>query len=301
MRWPEARTAAGIVVAQLVVFALLASSGHWGASTRDLATGAVLVSAEAVLVYVFARALAGPRFGLWAAAVWIAAPALLLRYWVAGGGSPPIPFSPIFHHEYLPHAFGVHSHAAIVAACLLLVACRLVLTAAGGSITAAAAAGLAAGGAALAEPSVWPALAAPALAVLVARRPVGAVAAAGTALAGLLALALFRHVPGIHPGYHAMGASLADVREFSWSLRVLEYLPLAGLVGVARRSLPAAALLGWLFFALVVLPLGRGLGLIDLLMAVRPGLPAYALLAAALPLLIPRSVREVVPENRPAV
>lgn len=292
--------AAAVAAAQLAVFAGLAATGHWGASAGDDAAGAVLTCATAVLIYAFARLLAGARYGIWAAALWIAAPVLLLRYWVAGG-TPPVPYSPTFHHEVLPVLFGVHSHAAVLSACLLLAACALTVKAFQGSVTFAAAAGVAAAGAALAEPSVWPALAAPALAVLAARRPVPATTSLVPALVGLAALALFRNVPGIHIAFHPLETTLADVREFSWSLRLLEYLPLAGLIGYAKRFPAAAVLLGWLFLFLVVLSPHRGEGVTPYLIAIRPGLPVYALLAAGIPLLVPSSVRQVVPKHGPAV
>jgi hypothetical protein len=298
MRTPlrELPAFAGVAAAQLVVFALLAASGSWHAKGSDLTIGALLVCAEAVLIYEFGRTLGGSRFGFLAAGVWIAAPALLLRYWVSGGGSPPVPFSPVYHDVYLPQGFGVHSHAGVAAACLLLLACRLSLAAFRGNVPVALAAGLAAGGAALVEPRAWPALAAPALALLAARRPAACAAAAAGAAAGLAALLVFRHVPGIHPGYHRMGTTLANVREFAWSLRVLEYLPLAGLVGIARRSAPAAVLLGWVLLTLVILPLGytwpeHRTGLVSFFTDIRPGLPVYALLAASLPFLVPRSAQ----------
>ena len=40
---------------------------------------------------------------------------------------------------------------------------------------------------------------------------------------------------------------MSNLREFTWSARVLQWLPLAGALAVARRSLPAAGLLlAWL-------------------------------------------------------
>ena len=109
------------------------------------------------------------------------------------------------------------------------------------------------GAAALFHPYAWPAVAAPALALLVARRLRGALAAAAAAaLLGIAALALFRQVPGIHPGCHTMGQSLDLFREYSWSRRVLEYLPLAGLIGLAIRHRPAAAFFGWLLLSVVL-------------------------------------------------
>src|SRR5437764_1014363 len=156
---------------------------------------------------------------------------------------------------------------------------------------AAARVGAAAAAAALVYPRAWLAGAAPVAAALVARRPTGTVAALATAAAGLVALAVFRHVPHVAFGWHQMGQSLDSVREFSWSRRVLEYLPLAGVVGLSRRSAPAAAFFGVVLVALVILPLSRPLGLSGYLLAIVPGLPVYWLLTACIPFLVPRPGR----------
>ena len=69
--------------------------------------------------------------------------------------------------------------------------------------------------AALAHPRVWPALAAPVLAYAVvaaaARRAALALAAA---LVGLAALALFRTCRASTPGWHTIGASIDQLREY---------------------------------------------------------------------------------------
>src|SRR5206468_11045450 len=131
-------------------------------------------------------------------------------------------------------------------------------------------------------PPAWLALAAPVAATLVARRLPAFAATLATAGLGLAALAVFRHVPHVAFGWDQMGRSLDGVREFSWSRRLLEYLPLAGLVGLARRSGPAAAFFGVVLVALVILPLSRPLGLTEYLLALVPGLPAFWLLAASI-------------------
>ena len=147
MRRP-ALDAAAVTVAQLAAYAGLAATGSWGASTGALARGALLACVLALLAYGTGAALGGRRQGLVAAAVWVVAPVLLLRYWVAGGGSPPVAFSPIFHRDFLPLAFGVQRPGAVVAGCLLAAACWLVLAHRLPALPAAAAAGAAAGAAA---------------------------------------------------------------------------------------------------------------------------------------------------------
>ena len=83
---------------------------------------------------------------------------------------------------------------------------------------------------------------------------------------------------------------MAGLREFFWSQRLLQWLPLAGTIAVARRSVPLALLLGgWMLSFGVVLgsqpeadwPAAR------IFRVLLPALPAYVLLAAAIPLLVP--------------
>ncbi len=279
--------AGGLVAAQLVAIAALARTSDWTYSTGDAAAGVALLSAELILLYGVALSIGGRVFALGAGALWVVAPVLLLRYWVVGG-SPSTDFGVVYREQFLPAALGFGGRDAVLAGCLLLASGWLALGPRHQTLLTGAAAGAAVGAAALVHPRVWPALAAPALALAVARRPRAAAACAAVALGALGALALFRHVPGVHPGYHTMGTSLDQFREFAWSRRVLEYLPLAGLIGVARRSPPAAAFLGWLFVALIVATLGRSLSLLELLYALVPALPVYALLTACIVFLVPK-------------
>jgi hypothetical protein len=87
--------------------------------------------------------------------------------------------------------------------------------------------------------------------------------------------------------------NMSNLREFTWSARVIQFLPLAGTIAVARRSVPAAGLLlGWLLGYVVV----KGAADVATVESgsfwrlVMPALPAFALLAAAIPLLVPTFV-----------
>lgn len=118
----------------------------------------------------------------------------------------------------------------------------------------------------------------------------------GPALAAtlvLVALVLLRpdHATFVF-GWHRLGRSLDAIRELGWSVRVVEYFPLAGLLALAiRRNRALAPLLLW-FVATVVLPFSRGHRLLEPnAVAVVPGLPAYALLAGCTALLIPRPLQ----------
>ena len=99
------------------------------------------------------------------------------------------------------------------------------------------------------------------------------------------------------------------LREFFWSQRLLQWLPLAGAIAVGRRSVPLALLLGgWMLSFGVVEGSQRAAGLGDggIFRVLLPALPAYVLLAAAVPLLFPTlAVRlgarldPLVPRRRP--
>lgn len=85
--------------------------------------------------------------------------------------------------------------------------------------------------------------------------------------------------------------NMASLREYFWSATLAKVIPFAGAIAVARRSLPAAALLlGWaLSYVLVkgsspVATIASG----SFWRLVMPAWPAYLLLFAAIPLLVPR-------------
>ena len=104
--------------------------------------------------------------------------------------------------------------------------------------------------------------------------------------------------------------NMSNLREFTWSARVIQWLPLAGALAVARRSIPAAALLlAWLLGFVVV----KGAADVATVESgsywrlIMPGLPAFVLLAAAIPLLVPTLSRRLGerlaprPARRPAL
>jgi hypothetical protein len=94
--------------------------------------------------------------------------------------------------------------------------------------------------------------------------------------------------------WHQLGLNMAQIREFFWSMRLVEIVPFAGVVAVARISATKALFLGGWFAAFVFV---KGTSpkanvqdgtFFRLLM---PAWPAYLLLAAALPLLVPGVAR----------
>jgi len=286
--WPAAVLL--LIVLQLAAAAALGHGQGWHRSTGSEAVAALLLAAQVALVYAVILLVAGRTAALFAGLVLVAGPVILAtRYFISGGGIPATDYRIVYRHDVLPTAFGLTARAGLVAACLLLVSAWLVLARTRLPEWATAAAGGAAAAAAvLVYPHAWLALGAPVAALLVARRIPGLVAALATAGAGLIALAVFRHVPHVAFGWHQMGQTLDSVREFSWSRRLLEYLPLAGVVGLARRSQPAAAFFGVALVALVILPLSRPIGLTNYLLTIVPGVPVYWLLTASIPFLVPR-------------
>jgi len=290
MRWRSLAPLPPLVALELGVAALLGRGQGWHHTTGGLLLAAALLALEVTLVYAVASALGGTPAAVAAALVLVLAPVVLARWYFVVGG-PGVDYKPVYRRDVLPAELGLRDRSALLAACLLLASARLSLRR---TWPAAAGAGLLAAAAALAHPHAWLALAAPVAAALAARRPASVLAALAAAGAGLAALALLRTVPHVPLGWHRMGLTLGQLREYTWSRRILEYLPLAGLVGVARRSAPAAASLGAMLVALVVLPLVRppdvagAAQLTSYLLAMLPGLPVYLVLAASIGFLVPR-------------
>jgi hypothetical protein len=111
-----------------------------------------------------------------------------------------------------------------------------------------------------------------------------------TVAATVLAVAALRHGTGLDVSRDAFDANMGGLREFTWSNRLLQWLPLAGAIGLARRSPLAAGLLGTWFGAFAVaygaspnVQVGDG----SLFVALVPALPAFSLLVASVPLLVP--------------
>jgi hypothetical protein len=84
--------------------------------------------------------------------------------------------------------------------------------------------------------------------------------------------------------------NMALLREYFWSNRLLQWAPLAGVIAVGRRSLPLAAGLGaWLGGYVLFRAAQTGIAFEngEFFRAMLPALPAYILLTAAIPLLVP--------------
>ena len=273
-------------------------------------------------VYALAARIGGRLLGLWAAALWVAAPYLAIPFFRAD-------YHDRYVEQFLPQALGLTALADFPSMVCLLVAAWLAVRALdAGDWTNAALAGLAAGFGIAIKPANVLFLVGPALLVLFARRfrlvlpyaaglgppllvllvwkarglgdlPLFAFDEARVAAGATLAAPLGVSVDVgryVDLDWTNFSSNMAQLREFFWSARVLQWLPFAGAFAVARRSLPLMGLLaGW--FAAFLLVKGtppqstvESGSFFRLLM---PAYPAYFLLGAALPLLVPGVARRV--------
>ena len=140
-----------------------------------------------------------------------------------------------------------------------------------------------------------------ALALLLERRR-PTIAAGGLILAALTVVWLSR-LPVPDLSLNTFKTNMAGLREYFWSHRLLQWIPIAGVVAVARRSPPAAVALGcWLGGYVIFRAAQPGIGVADgeLFRALLPAFPAYVLLVVSLPLLVPTLAARLGPLARPA-
>lgn len=270
-----------------------------GMRADDVAIGAielvnVLVLGPVALVcaYRIAAAVGGAALGAWTLLVWIAAPWLMPAVTLAS-------YDATLRDDVLPLGLGLTPEPGYAAGVALLLAVAL-LTATGAA--RAVAAGLAAAAAVLLTPEAVLFAAPVALALLAARRPkeLGVFLAA---LAPALLVALVWRQPSFDGlSLDRLNGHFAGLREYFWSQRVLQWLPLAGAIAIGRRSVPLAILVGGWFGAFLLAQATRaGVGFDDgeLFRVLLPALPAYVLLAAALPLLVPTLAARLGPLAQP--
>jgi hypothetical protein len=289
----------------------------------------VLLPVALLALYGTARLIGGRRFGYLTVFLWIAIPLIGIRFTDQG-----------YHMRYteltLPQAFGLTAMAdfpTMVAAIVAAYFCaRTVLSEAPRSVDAVAG-GIAAGAAVSIKPATALFLLGPALAYLVSRRG----RLAGCFLIGmlpaLLALAVWKyrgygHLPilnsagsasslggggvnrvvgGVNTHYLDFHWShftheLDQIREHFWSLRIIEWLVIAGLIGLGRRSRVGCALVGGWFGAFVVVKGGyanAGIEDASLLRLLIPTIPAFTILIASVPYLVPGSTRAVLEKPVP--
>lgn len=254
----------------------------------------VLVLAPVALVcaYRIAAAVGGAALGAWTLLVWVATPLLMPAVTLAS-------YDATLRDEVLPLGLGLTPEPGYAAGVALLVAAAL-LAATGAARTVAA--GLATATAVLLTPEAVLFAVPAALALLAARRPkeLGLFLAA---LAPALVVALVWRQPSFDGvSLDRLDGHFAGLREYFWSQRVLQWLPIAGAIAIGRRSVPLAILVGGWFGAFLLAQATRaGVGFDDgeLFRVLLPALPAYVLLGAALPLLVPTLAARLGPLARP--
>jgi hypothetical protein len=270
----------------------------------------VLLPVALLCVYGIAARIAGRVFGYVAAALWVAIPYLGILF-----------VEPGYHQKYteltLPQALGLTSVPDFPAMVALIVSgwlCLRALDAPRWELFAGA--GLAAGYSIAIKPSNAIFLVAPASLLLVEHRRALLSFAAGLA-PSILTLVLWKyrglgelaaapaepvklaagpgdllrriHQPKLNSWAH-LHQVLLGLREHFWISRVIEWLPLAGLVGLLVRSRRGLLLVG-AWFAVYLLAKGTYIpASIDdasFWRILMPAFPAYALLAASVLLLVP--------------
>jgi hypothetical protein len=271
----------------------------------------VLLPLALVGVYALGARLGGRLVGLLAAGVWTIAP------WAA------IPlFDERYHEKYveqfLPQALGLTVMSDFPATVAMILAAVLALRALdAGDAWSGAAAGLAAGVALAIKPSMVLALPAFALALLLARRYTALGAAAAAVALPLVLLAVWKYrglgqlpVFAYQEARFAAGVDLfapverwvdwdfdqldrnfRELRGIFWSIRFLQWLPLAGAIALARRSLPASVLFGGWLLSIAIVKGGSATSSVDSGSFFRffmPAFPAFCVLAASLVFLVPR-------------
>jgi hypothetical protein len=275
-----------------------------------LLNAVVLLPVALFCVYGIAARIAGRLFGYFAAALWIGLPYLGIMF-----------VEPGYHQKYtevtLPQLVGLTSVPDFPSMVALIVAAYFSLRsldAAGWQF--AVAAGLAAGYSIAIKPSNSLFLVAPVLLLLVRRWRALPWLAAGLAPA-LLTLAVWKyrglgelaaapaepvrsavgidsllhriHNPSLNSWEH-LHQVLLGLREHFWVARVIEWLPLAGLVALLARSRRGLLLVGswfivYLLFKATYIPASvEDASFFRIMM---PSFPAYLLLSAAVVLLVP--------------
>ena len=259
---------------------------------------AVLVGLPIALlcVYRIGSALGGRWLGALAAVVWIAVPFVTIPF-----------FDPRYRVTYenriVPRALGLTESGEFPTMVMLLVACLLTLRALKRAQLRALLGGLATAVAAVIDASGLLFVPAALIALVASGRRRSLAAFALGLLPGVIVVLARDTGDSIGFGsWHQLHVNGIFIREFFYSLRVLEWLPIAGILAVGRRSIPAALLIGGWFGAFLFIE-GTSSAVPDYTFwrPMLPALPAYVLLASAIPLLVPapRAFRETFFPTRP--
>lgn len=282
-------------------------------------------------VYAIASRIGGRLLGYWASLLWVVAPFASIPLFVDR-------YQERWAEHFLPQALGLTAMADFPSMVLVLAVALFGLRSLEpGRMPDAVLAGALLGAAGALKPPNLLVAAGLALAYAVARRWREGLVCAAAAAPALLALLMWKvkglgEVPALALGEARLAAGagplaldfgldryvdldlehwkgqMNELREFFWSARLAQWAPIAGLVAVlrVRRGAVAALLGGWLAAFLVVKGFSERASIETntfwrLLM---PAWPAYLLLFASIPLLVPtlagRLGRRVEPVTSPA-
>ena len=280
----------------------------------------VLGPVALLCVYGIASNIGGRLLGYWATLLWVLAPFASIPLFVDR-------YQERWAEHFLPQALGLTAMPDFPSMVLALAAAFYVVRSLSpGRMTDAVFAGVLVGAAAALKPSNFLIAFGIGLAYVVARRWREGLACAAATIPALLVLLAWKYrglgelpVLALEQARVAAGASpaLADLnldryfdldfehwrkqmdglREFFWSARLAQWAPIAGLIAVlrVRRGAIAALLAGWLAAFLVVKGLSprASIEANTFWRLLMPAWPAYLLLFASIPLLIPTVARRL--------
>jgi hypothetical protein len=266
-------------------------------------------------MYGIAKRIGGQIFAYWTVALWLTVPFIGIKF-----------TDYLYHQRYteltLPQSFGLTAMADFPSMVAVLVAVYFGLRVIERpDAVEAIAAGLAAGVAVTIKPASAPFLGGLALGFLYRRRLVGAGFLVAGIAPALLTLALWKYrglgylplfnsegavrlAAGVHQqlvafnplhhyvkfDWHRLNLNLLAIKEHFWSLRVVEWLVIAGLIGLARRSLTSFLVVGGWFAAFVVTKATYPQADVtdaSVFRVMMPSYPAFILLLASLVYLFP--------------
>ena len=303
-------------------YVLTPIAGPAGSNVLSGLPGAILLDTLVLLpvallaVYGIASRIGGRLLGYWTAAVWIAVPYIAIPLFVQR-----------YHAKYvdqtLPQTFGLTPLADFPSMVLLLVGAYLIVRALDTrDWREPVLGGLVVGFAFCVKPSNAIFFPAAGIAFVLARRWRQLVAFGAAIVPGILLIVLWKQRGlGTQPLFAAGGHDLAalglplpggtlaalgryvnidwnhlrenrdSLREFFWAIRPLQWVLIAGVLAIARRSWPKAALIGaWLAGFLVVKGTAHQSNVEDASFwrLMMPSFPAFVFLVASVPMLVPK-------------
>lgn len=280
-----------------------------------LLNGLILLPIGLIGMYGIGSRLAGRVFGYWTAALWLAVPFVAIPLFVQR-----------YHGKYveqtLPQTFGMTPLADFPSMVLLIVAAYLVLRALDTRAwQEAVLGGLVSGFAFAVKPSNVIFFAAPIAAFVLKGRWRQLVGFGATVLPGMLLVVLWKQrglgsqplfasggdgalaalgVPAmplaglgryVHLNWQHLQDNKDQLREFFWAIRPLQWLAIAGVLALLRRGWAKAALVSVWFYAFLVVKGTSDQARVEdasFFRLLMPAFPAFVLLLAAVPFLVPK-------------